>query len=112
MEGMQWGANSVLFLLIAVVGFFLEREIRSNGKKHEQHFHHAMDLNLHETERERVALKEERRLVAAEVIRHGELVAAELVRHGEADDKRFTRIETSLDGIRNDIKDILIAVKK
>jgi len=94
-------AEAILGLLIAILGWFLKREMDSNREKHERHFAHSSDMSLHETDRERDAHKLDRMALAEQIIRHG-----------EQDDRRFARVETTLDDIQKDIKDILKVVSK
>lgn len=90
------GSDTLLLLLIGVMAFFLKREIEGNSAKHDRHFSHAGNLELHETERERNALKDERRTLSDAVLRHSDL-----------DDKRFGAIDTKLEHIQDDLKNIL-----
>lgn len=93
--------EAILGLMVAIIGWFLQREMDGNRVKHEKHFEHATNMEMHETDRERDAHKLERMAVSDE-----------LIRHGEQDDRRFARVETTLDDIQRDIKDILKMVTK
>lgn len=79
----------------------LDRMFDKSFKYHAEHFAHANNTDLHETNRERDAKKLE--IMA---------LTNDLIRHGDHDDKRFERLETTLDGIRDDIKDILKVVSR
>lgn len=95
------GTDTLLFLLIGVIAFFLKREIDSNAMKHDKHFAHSTDLSLHETDRERVLAKDGLKAMADE-----------LIRHGATDDKRFEIMDNKMGVISADIKEILKAVSK
>lgn len=92
---------AVLGLMVAILGWFLKREIESNRVKHEKHFDHAVNLNMHENDREREAKTLE--MMA---------LSQRLNRHEDVDDKRFARLETTLDVMQKDIKDILKVVSQ
>jgi hypothetical protein len=87
--------------LFAVLGWFLKQEADRNEAKHKAHFAHEANGSMHETDRDRVAIKDQMRLDADA-----------LLRHQEQDDKRFDRFELKLDVLSTDIKNILKAVNK
>lgn len=86
--------------LFAVVGYFFQRKIASDREMHQKHFDHAADLELHQTERDRISIRDTLRLSADE-----------LLRHTQQDDRRFERMDSKMDEIGRDIRDILKAVK-
>ena len=71
-----------LGVVVAIIGYFLDREIKSNVEKHEMHFKHAADEARHETNRDREAVQSMLR-------NHGD----NLRRHEDQDDQRFERAE-------------------
>jgi hypothetical protein len=84
-----------------VVWFFIRIKLQSYDEQHKSHFLHSIDMSLHETNRERELRGLER-----------ESIANQLKEHNDDDDRRFYRLENSLDEIRKDIKEILKVVNK
>jgi len=87
----QWGIQRAD--LKAVIKDMYEKRAQFEDF-HRQHFAHAADLNLHVPERERDA------------------VNTALKEHSARDDATFTRIEQSLQELRQDIKDVLHELRK
>lgn len=94
------GILAILTLLFAGFMWFVRDAKSSNDRNHTAHFTHASSTALHETERERTAV----RLSTQNNINE---VARELERHASHDDTRFDKIENKMDGIADDIKDVL-----
>lgn len=87
--------------MFGVIGYLLQSKFQDDSVKHQKHFDHAADMDLHQTERDRVSLRDTLRLSSDE-----------LLRHTQQDDKRFDKIDSKMDKIGEDIKDILKAVAK
>lgn len=110
MTASEW-LQGAISIVILVMGGLMKRQFDDNDKKHaasdrkhEAHFRHATDMSFHETDRERESIRASYRNDRNEV-------ASELARHTAQDDKRFDRMETKMDIMADDIKDILKAVK-
>ena len=87
-----FGAIGGMFVLL---GWFLRAEVARNDRKHADHYKHSIDVAVHETDRDRIAIKDQMRLSADA-----------LLRHQEQDDKRFDRFEGKLDLLSKNIEDI------
>ncbi len=72
-----------------------------SDSKHQDHYRHAMNMELHETNRDRETARRDR-----------QSIAEELIRHSERDDDRFESFDRKLDAIGNDIKALLRAAGK
>ena len=89
MESLHWGSDTLLLLLIAALGWMVRMSMISNNKKHEVHFQHSDNRQIHESIEERRAAEKG--------------VSSRIEAHERLDDERFKVV----DEIKQDIKDIL-----
>lgn len=70
---------------VGAIGWFLKSHKQSCDDKHKEHFAHATNLQLHETDREREIKKDQ---VAN--------LSSQLTRHSDKDDDRFNRMDDKM----------------
>ncbi len=93
-------------LVVGILSFLVRRQFiqydklhEESDKKHQEHYRHAMNINVHETDRDREAAARER-----------QGIADDLVRDSDRNDQRFNSIENKLEKIYDEIKNILRSV--
>jgi hypothetical protein len=94
-----------LTVLIAVLAYWIKRYMDSNDRMHADHYRHSTDMSLHELDRERDSIR-------ANAVNARIQIVDELKSHTQMDDRRFDKLETKMDGMADDIKEILKAVGK
>ena len=102
---LHWGSDTVLLIIIAVLGWFMKSTMNKNDAKHDKHFEHSADTSLHESDRERNLARES--------------VHRELAAHDVLDNERFANLDHEVGAISQrqliiqaDVKEILKIVAR
>lgn len=90
---------SGLGVVVAIIGYFLDREIKSNAEKHEMHFRHATDDARHETNRDREAVQSMLKAHRDNLRRHEDEDDRRFETAEARNEERFRRFEGKLDAI-------------
>lgn len=91
----------VIATIASLIGWLVTSKFKDLDKKHNDHYAHATDMTLHETDRERDAKK-----IA------GMRLDSEFLRHMDKDDERFDKMNDKLDKISASLEDVLKHVKR
>lgn len=89
----------IMGFMITIIGYFLNREIDGNAVKHAAHFIHANDDTKHQTERDRVTLRDTMHNTSEALLRHEQKDEDRFDSQERKNEVRFERFEKKLDTI-------------